>query len=84
MSNELQAIHCNARGHPVGISNPRARHADDVVAKARTMYLEGFGYRSIGQVLGVARSTVQSWIGKSGNPRRAVKAVRVIVRRKKT
>lgn len=80
---ELEALHCNARGRPVGISNVKARHGDDVVARARALHAEGMGYRSIGQALGVARSTVQSWIGKSGNPRRAVKAVRVIVRRKK-
>lgn len=80
---ELETLQCNARGRPVGVSNTRARHGDDVVARARVLHAEGFGYRSIGHVLGVARSTVQSWIGKSGNSRRTVKAVRVIVRRKK-
>lgn len=84
MSNELKTIYCNARGCPVGISNPRARHGDDLVTSARALYAKGVGYRAIGKALGVARSTVQSWIGKSGNSRRAVKAVRVIVRRKKT
>ena len=51
---------------------------------AREMYAGGHGYRSIGKALGVPRSTVQSWVGKSGNKRRNVEPVRVVVRSRVT
>ena len=80
MLTKIEILFCNAIGKLVGVSHWRARHGDDVVAKAREMYAGGVGYRSIGKALGVPRSTVQSWVGKSGNKRRNVEPVRVKVR----
>lgn len=72
---------CNAVGYLVGESHGKARHCDDVVTRARKMYEAGVGYRCIGKTLGVPRSTVQSWVGQSGNARRNTPAVRVKSRR---
>lgn len=79
----IEILHCNARGQPVGLSNYMARHGDEVVAKARELYASGLSYTAVGKALGVARSTVQSWVGKGGNPRRNVPAVRITARRQK-
>jgi transposase-like protein len=78
---KIEILLCTARGMLVGLSNRMARHPDDVVTKAREMYASGMGYRSIGKALNVPRSTVQSWIGKSGTASRNVPAVRIIAKR---
>ncbi|OJZ17942.1 MAG: hypothetical protein BGP21_06415 [Thiobacillus sp. 65-29] len=79
MLTKIEILFQNAIGKLVGASHGMARHDDDVVAKAREMYAAGVGYRSIGKALGVHRSTVQSWVGKSGNKRRNVEPVRIRV-----
>lgn len=80
---KIEILHCTAQGRPVGLSNPMARHGDEIVAKARELYTSGMSYTAVSGALGVARSTVQSWIGKGGNPRRNVPAVRITARRQK-
>ena len=80
MLTKIEILFCNAIGKLVGMSHGMTRHGDDVVAKAREMYAGGLGYRSIGKALGVPRSTVQSWVGKSGNKSRNVEPVRIKVR----
>lgn len=80
---KIEILQCNAIGKVVGMSNPMARHGDDIVARAREMHASGMGYKPIGKALGVAWPTVQSWIGKSGNPRRNVVPVRIKARRQK-
>lgn len=79
MLTKIEILFQNAIGKLVGTSHWNVRHGDDVVAKAREMYAGGMGYRAIGRALGVPRSTVQSWVGKSGNKRRHVEAVRIRV-----
>lgn len=81
MLTKIEIMFCNAIGKLVGMSHGMVRHDDGIVAKAREMYAGGLGYRSIGKALGVPRSTVQSWVGKSGNSRRNVPPVRIKVRR---
>lgn len=76
---KIEILFCNAIGKLVGTSHGNARHGDDVVSKAREMYAAGLGYRAIGKALGVHRSTVQSWVGQSGNKRRHVEPVRIRV-----
>lgn len=80
MITTIEILFQNAIGKLVGMSNVKARHGDDVVANAREMYASGLGYRSIGKALGVPRSTVQSWVGKSGTKSRHVAPVRIKVR----
>lgn len=79
MLTKIEILFCNAIGKLVGTSHGMVRHGDDVVAKAREMHAAGVGYRAIGKALGVHRSTVQSWVGKSGNKSRNVKPVRIKV-----
>lgn len=80
MLTKIEILFCNAIGKLVGKSHGNARHEDDVVAQAREMYASGMGYRAIGRALGVPRSTIQSWVGRSGNKRRHVEPVRIKVR----
>lgn len=79
MLTKIEILFQNAMGKLVGMSHGNVRHGDDVVSKAREMYASGMGYRSIGKALGVHRSTVQSWVGISGNKRRHVEPVRIKV-----
>lgn len=80
MFTKIEILFQNAMGKLVGMSHWHARHGDDVVAKAREMYAAGASYRAIGKALGVPRSTVQSWVGKSGTKSRNVAPVRIKVR----
>lgn len=80
---KIEFLHCNAHGHPVGLSNMMARHGDEVVAKARELYADGLSYKAVGKALGIPWPTIQSWVGKSGNQRRNVPAVRITARRQK-
>lgn len=82
MLTKIEIVFCNATGRPVGESHGMARHGNDVVAQAREMYAGGLGYRSIGKALGVPRSTVQSWVGKSGTKSRHVVPVRIKAQRR--
>lgn len=74
----LKAVASNACGYPVGDSHPNARHSDEVVEKARAMLANGRSLSAVSALLGVPVRTLRDW--DSGR-RRAVKAVRVIMRR---
>jgi hypothetical protein len=72
----------NARGRPIGESNPAAKWSDATVEKARQLHREGLSLKRIGKALGVPWPTVQCWIGQSGRTHRNQRQVRIAVVRR--
>lgn len=77
----LIAQRCTVRGMPCGESHHMARHPDEVVEKVRELHADGMTYAQIERELGVNRRTVQSWCGKSGNPRRTKPYAKIVMKR---
>jgi hypothetical protein len=71
-------VACNAQNRRVGVSNPKARHADELVEQAKQLRSVGRSYRQIGKALGVSRWTARHW---AVGDRRNVKPVRYAVKR---
>lgn len=57
------------KNHTAGASHWNARHTDDVVDHVLALHSAGMAAREIARGLGIARSTVRSWLtGRRRNP----------------
>lgn len=52
----------NERGYRIGEGHHNARATDSDVEQCHRLHAEGYGYRRIADIMGLAKSTVQDYI----------------------
>jgi transposase len=61
-----QRYQCSDCGYNYSVELKSTASSTSVKRQALQLYLEGFGFRSIGRLLGVSHVSVQNWIKKFG------------------
>jgi transposase-like protein len=62
----VQRHHCKDCGRNYTVAKKLTERSQDTKRQALQMYLEGFGFRSIGRILNVSHVSVYHWIRKFG------------------